>query len=84
MQLNVGIRILNAKFTQRIQNHFFRESETNIEFFRKLYPYVGVFYIFEVCKNRKSNLLSYGILVQGFIMPNLVNEYKTIFLDKRD
>ena len=30
----------------------------------------------------KSNLLSHGILVQGFRMPNLSDEYKTIFLGK--
>ena len=38
---------------------------------------------FEVCQKPKSNLMSYRILVQGFKMPNLVDEYKTIFLGKR-
>ena len=27
--------------------------------------------------------MGHGILIQGFIIPNLVNEYKTIFLRKR-
>ena len=38
---------------------------------------------FEVCQKPKSNLMSYRILVQGFKMPNLVDEYKSIFLEKR-
>ena len=38
---------------------------------------------FEVCEKPKSNHLSHGILVEGFIMPNVVDEYKTIFLGKR-
>ena len=37
------------------------------------------FYVFQ--KPKSSNLLSHGILVQGFIMPNLVGKYKTIFLE---
>ena len=35
-----------------------------------------------ICQKPKSNLLSDWILVQGFRMPNLVDEYKTIFLGK--
>ena len=38
---------------------------------------------FEVCQKPQSNLLSDGILVQCFRMPNLVHEYKIIFLGKR-
>ena len=38
---------------------------------------------FEVCQKPQSNLLSDGILVQCFRMPNLVHEYKMIFLGKR-
>ena len=34
---------------------------------------------FEVRQKPKSNLPGHGILVQGFTMPNLVNQYKTIF-----
>ena len=30
-----------------------------------------------------SNLLSHRLLIQGFIMPNLVDKYKTIFLEKQ-
>ena len=37
---------------------------------------------FGVCQKPKLNRLNYEILVQGFIIPNLVNEYKTIFLGK--
>ena len=48
------------------------------------YLYFRVLQIyFEVCQNPKSNLFSYGILVQGLKMPNLLDEYKTIFLWKR-
>ena len=28
--------------------------------------------------------MHYGIMVQGFIMPNFVEEYKSIFLGKQD
>ena len=38
---------------------------------------------FEFCQKPKSNLLSHGIFVQGFVIPNLVNKYKNIFLGKR-
>ena len=38
---------------------------------------------FKVWEKPKSNLMSYGILVQDFKMPTLVDEYKTIFLGKR-
>ena len=38
---------------------------------------------FEVCQKPKVYPLSYGILVEDFKMPNLVDEYKTIFLRKR-
>ena len=34
---------------------------------------------FEVRKKRKSKLLSHGLLIKAFILPNLVNKYKTIF-----
>ena len=39
---------------------------------------------FEVRQTLKSNLLGHGILVQDFRIPNLVDEYKTIFLGKSD
>ena len=38
---------------------------------------------FEVCRKPISSLMSYEILVQGFEIPNLIHEYKTIFLEKR-
>ena len=42
--------------------------------------YLGFLQIcFEVCQKPKSKVMSFGILAQGFKMPNLVNEYKTIF-----
>ena len=39
---------------------------------------------FEFCQKPKSNLLSDRMLVQGFNMPTLVREYKTIYLGTRD
>ena len=38
---------------------------------------------FEVCQKPKLNLLSDWILAEGFRVPNLVDEYKTIFLGMR-
>ena len=38
---------------------------------------------FEICKKPEWNHLSHGILVEGLIMPNLIDEYKTIFLEKQ-
>ena len=60
------------------------ENEANLETLQKLSMYLSFLSsCFEVCQKPKSNLMSYGILVQGFKMPNLVDEYKTIFLVKR-
>ena len=39
---------------------------------------------FEVSKKPKSNLVSDRVLVQGFRMPNLVDEYNNIFMGNRD
>ena len=39
---------------------------------------------FEFCQNPKSNLLGHAIFVQSSRMPKTVDEYKTIFLGKRD
>ena len=63
----------------------FWKSEANLESFQKRSPYIGVFYtfFFEVCQNFKSKLLSHGILIQGFIMRNFNDAYKTIFLEKQ-
>ena len=38
---------------------------------------------FEVRQTLKSDLLGHGILVQDFRIPNLVDEYKTIFLESQ-
>ena len=38
---------------------------------------------FEVCQNPNSNFLGYQVLVEGFSMPNLVGEYKIIFVGKQ-
>ena len=38
----------------------------------------------QVCQKPKSNLTSLEIMVQGFKIPNLVEEYRTNFLGKRD
>ena len=64
---------------------FFWENEANVETLQKSSPYIWVFYKFVLksVKNSKSNLMSFGILVQGFKMPVLIDKYKTIFLEKR-
>ena len=61
------------------------ESEANIETFEKVSLYIWVSYKFVLKSGKKVklNILSYGILVQGFEMQNVVDEYKTIFLGKR-
>ena len=38
---------------------------------------------FQASQNPKSNLLAYGILVQGLRMPNFFDKYKTVFLGKQ-
>ena len=38
---------------------------------------------FEVCQNPNSIFLVYQVLVQGFSMPNLVGEYKIIFVGRQ-
>ena len=47
--------------------------------------YIGVSYkfVWKSAKSIKSNLVSDWILVQGFIMSNLVDEYKNTFLGKQ-
>ena len=46
--------------------------------------YCSFLYIcFEVCQKTKSNLLRDWIFGQSFRMPNLMNDYKIIFLGKR-
>ena len=64
---------------------FFWESGANVEtlqdFFRLYLSFTKIY--FPVCQKPKSNLMRYGILVQGFIMQNLVEEYKAISLGKR-
>ena len=65
---------------------FFRWSEANLKTSWQLSPYIGVSYKF-VLKSlfwkHKSNPLNHGSLFQGFIIPNLVNKYQTIFSWKR-
>ena len=66
---------------------FFWESEAKLQILQKFSPYIGVSFKFisNFCQTPKSNLLlGRGILVQDFRMPNLVDEYKSIFLGKRD
>ena len=66
----------------------FWENKENVETLEKRYIsylYIFVFPIifFEVCRNPKLNLLKLFIMVQSFKMPNLVDEYKTIFQGTR-
>ena len=64
---------------------FFRESETNLY---TLFENFSLYLNFQqtcvqVCQKPKLNLLSLGIMVEGFKISNLFDEYKTIFLGKR-
>ena len=61
------------------------KSEANLETFQKRFLYIGVSYkyVSKSVKSLKSDPLSNRILVQGFIVPNLDKEYKTIFPGKR-
>ena len=46
--------------------------------------FIRVFYkCIKICQKHKLNRLSYSILVSGFLMTNLVDELKTIFLKKQ-
>ena len=70
--LEYWFRALECKFFRQIKNYVFGRARQTW-YSPKTFSYIGV-----------SNLLSDWIFVQGFRMQNLVNEYKTIFLEKRD
>ena len=58
-----------------------RKQGKNWNFLKSFFLYLSFLSIsFEVCQKPKSNLISYGILVQGFKIPDFLDEYKTIFL----
>ena len=64
---------------------FFQESEADLDTFQKRSPYIEVWYkfVFKSFKSLNRRIFwANGILAQGFIMPNLVAEYKTIFFEK--
>ena len=80
---NINKRLESAKFGQQIKNPFFGKVRQTLKLSK------NVLHILEIplnlfprsfCQNPKSNLLSHGILVQSFITPNFVDEYRTIFL----
>ena len=74
--LKVGARFKNAKFGWR--NHFSGKPKQTL---KPMFKFPINF--FEVCQKPKSNLLSHWILLQRFKIPNLLDEFKTIFLGKR-
>ena len=47
---------------------------------KKLFHCIGV--SFKLVPKSKSNILSYVILVQGFLMPNMNGKYKICFPEK--
>ena len=84
MLLNIGSMVFNGKFGQEIQNGFSGKVEqvcNSPKIYSLSWSFLKI--CFEVCEKPKSNNLSHGILVEGFVMPNFVDEYKTIFLGKR-
>ena len=64
---------------------FFWESGANVETLQDFFSYIWLShkFFFAVCQKPKSNLMSYGILVQGLKMPDFVDKYKSILLRKR-
>ena len=80
---NIGSGLYKAKVGRQIKNHFSGKGRRTLKLSKNLLPILEFpINLFEVCQKPKSNLLSHGILVQGFIMPNLVDEYKTNFLEQ--
>ena len=82
--LNVWTRLKNAKFGQRIQNYFSWKVRQTLKILKKFLSILEFpINMFQSLWKPKSCLMRHWLLVQGFIMPNLVNKYKTIFLKKR-
>ena len=77
-------KALKCQISLRNRKAFFWENEGNIETFKNFLPIFEFSIIcFQIFQEIKSNLVSYGILFQGFKMPHLVVECKTYFLGKR-
>ena len=74
-------RRYNAKFGRPIQNHFSGKTRQNLKL-SKNFLSIFKFPLSGVCKKPKSDLVSGTMLVPGFRLTNLVEEYKTIFLRK--
>ena len=75
----------NAQIGRRILNHFFWVSHANLQILKKNSPYIAISYKF-VLKSVKSLIRIFCIMeyfFQGFLMPNLVDEYTIISLGKR-
>ena len=84
--LSYWMLVQGSKMSNLVDEYkiIFWETEANLETSRRLSPYNGVSYkFFEIWKKPESNLRSNWILVQGFQISNLLNERKTIFLEKR-
>ena len=82
---NTASRLYSANFGQQIQNRFSRKARQTLNSAKTFSLYwIFLKFCFEVCQMPRLNLLRHGILVQGFTMSTLVNEYKTISLGKGD
>ena len=79
MQLNVGKRLENVKFDCRIQNAISGNVDQTLKLL-EICLFVLKFALNLFCF--EPNLLKHGILVQGIIIPNLVNEHEIIVLEK--
>ena len=74
------VKVLECQIWWTITKSFFWERERNVWTLEKLSPYIGVFSLY--WSFPQPNFTGHGTLVQGFIMAKLVDEYKTIFLQK--
>ena len=81
--MDYSFKALQCQIWSTNTNHFSGKTRQNLKL-SKIF-----FSIFKfpltcsgVCQKPKSNIVSGTMLVQGFRLPNLVEEYKTIFLRK--
>ena len=76
-------KTLKCKIWSTKTKPLFWKKQANLETFQKILPILQFpIFFFEVCQKPNSNLQSDWILVEGLKIPNLLNEYKTIFLGK--
>ena len=77
-------KALKCQIWLGIQNHFSGKARETFKLPKNFLPIFDFSIIsFEVWQKPQSNLMNYGILVQCFQVPNLVDDYKTGFLGRR-